>query len=197
MTQHSRACYFARRAADLCRYNGLMTPGFSRLPAPRDGAIWQFCHEESGLVILLNASGAVNAKATKAAREEAAAADLARLVASAKEAEAMAREVDSALAALDIESGPVGEDWKSNGPAESFYAQAPALPNGRPGPFAFGPSEEAARAALARLLATAPARAPLPAFCVPLAPTRSASAPLWPVRPARAFAELAAVMGAF
>lgn len=116
MTQYSRACYFARRAADLCRYNGLMTPGFSRLPAPRDGAIWQFCHEESGLVILLNASGAINAKATKAAREEAAA-DL--------------------------------------------------------------------------------ARAPLPAFCLPLGPIKAAPAPLWPIRPARAFAELSAVMGAF
>lgn len=104
MTAYSRACYFARQAADLARYNGLYVAGFSRLPAARHGAIWQFCHAESGLVILLNASGAVNAKATKEAREEAAAADLARLVASAKEARDMAREVDSALAALD--AGP-------------------------------------------------------------------------------------------
>jgi hypothetical protein len=89
MTQHSRACYFARRAADLCRYNGITTPGFSRLPAPRHGAIWQFCHEESGLVILLNASGAVNAKATKESREEAAAA-----------ARDMARDLRESLAAL-------------------------------------------------------------------------------------------------
>lgn len=106
MTQFSRACYFARRAADLCRYNGITTPGFARLPAARHGAIWQFCHDESGLVILLNASGAVNAKATKEAREEAAAADLARLVSSAKEARDMAREVDSALAALDTAPAP-------------------------------------------------------------------------------------------
>lgn len=61
-----------------------------------------------------------------------------------------------------IESGPVGPDWQGNGPAESFYAQAPALPNGRPGPFAFGPSEEAAREALARVMAPAPEEAPRP-----------------------------------
>lgn len=160
MTAYSRACYFAKQAAALCRYNGLNVAGFSRLPAPRDGAIWQFRHEESGLVILLNASGAVNAKATKAAREDAAAADLARLVASAKEARDMAREVDSALAALD-------------------------------GRKTLDELEEEARAA-----DLAP-RAPLPAFCVPLAPIKAAPAPLWPIRPRAAFAELAAVMGAF
>jgi hypothetical protein len=61
-----------------------------------------------------------------------------------------------------IESGPVGQDWAGNGPAESFYAQAPALPNGKPGPYAFGPSEEAAREALARVMAPAPQEAPRP-----------------------------------
>jgi hypothetical protein len=101
-----------------------------------------------------------HAAKVEAEQEEARrAADLARLVASAKEAQAIAAEVDSALAALDaaqapaIESGEVGADWKPAKPAESFYAQAPALPNARPGPFAFGPSEEAARKTLAELLA--------------------------------------------
>lgn len=118
MTAYSSACYFARQAADLYRYRGLMVKGFACLPESLEGAVWEFRHEASGLVILLNSSGAVNAKATKARRESdkaaaalaaaadmaaqeaAAAADLAALVASAKEAESMARDIDSELARL-------------------------------------------------------------------------------------------------
>lgn len=148
MTQYSRACYFAKQAADLARYNGLFIKGFSRLPAPVAGAVWQFCHEESGLVILLNATGAVNSKATKAAR-------MAKIEAAADNA------------AL--------QEYQAAGNHE-----AAAILRGR--------LERKAAANLAP-------RAPLPAFCLPLAPAKAAPAPLWPVAPRRAFAELAAVVG--
>ncbi len=98
MTAYSTACHFARRAADLCRYNGISSPGFSRLPESFMGACWQFDH--AGQIILLNSNGTVNQPATKARREAARAFMLADLVKSAKEAIAMAAAVDSALAAI-------------------------------------------------------------------------------------------------
>lgn len=72
MTAYSTACYFARQAASLRKYNGLTVPGLIDLARPRHGAIWEFNCARTGLVILLNAGGTVNAKATKEAREEAA-----------------------------------------------------------------------------------------------------------------------------
>lgn len=66
---------------------------------------------------------------------------------------ALARAADlaeeAAIMAPHVESGPVGPDWTPARPSESFYAQSIA-PDGTPGAFAFGPTEEAAREALAR-----------------------------------------------
>lgn len=58
--------------------------------------------------------------------------------------------------------------------------------------FALAPAAD-----LAPVPAPGPALAPVPApaFCYPLPPIKAAPAPLWPVAPRRAFAELAAVMG--
>lgn len=50
-----------------------------------------------------------------------------------------------------VESGPVGPDWQGMGKAAGFYAQEIG-PNG-PGRFAFGETEQAAREALAAVLA--------------------------------------------
>lgn len=57
----------------------------------------------------------------------------------------------------EVESGPVGPDWQGMGKDSAFYAQAREQ-GGRPGPFAFGPTEQAARDALARK--AAPVAAP-------------------------------------
>lgn len=100
-TAYNTACYFARQAADLCRFNGLSVSGFGRLAAPVMGAIWFFDHADSGLRILLNANGTVNAPATKAAhiaKAAAVAADLAAAEAAAAEAAAAAARAEARAA---------------------------------------------------------------------------------------------------
>lgn len=101
----------------------------------------------------------------------------------------------AAVSAVTIESGPVGEDWQPALKSESFYAQEIG-PDGAAGRFAFGPSEAAAREALARKAAAPCLKAAAPAFSFPLPPIK-APATLWPVNPPAAFADLARVMGAF
>lgn len=141
MTAYSDACYRAKTAARLFLTRAFVAPGFE---SPADLPGYRFTDSATGLVVILNRSGNVDRPATAAARKAAAAKE---------EAE---REELAADLAPAIESGPVGPDWQPARPSESFYAQAPRLPDGRPGPFAFGPSEEAARAALARKMEEAP-----------------------------------------
>lgn len=69
MTSYSTACYFARNAADLARFNGLYQSGLC-CPVDKDSEIsWISHHVPTGFYIALNANGTVNQQATKALRE--------------------------------------------------------------------------------------------------------------------------------
>lgn len=194
MTQHSRACYFARQAADLARYNGLYVKGFSRLPAPLFGAVFHFHHEESGLVILLNATGAVNAKATKAAAARAAAHAIA-FIESPDSVPFFDLEEEEAPRSVALRIIPKAGGFELHNEDGVWIGPAFGLFDTEEAARAWGEGRPAYYGGPVYTIAPAPRRAPLPAFCLPLAPVKAAPAPLWPVAPRRAFAELAAVMG--
>lgn len=152
-TPRNRAIYKAKQDFAIMRTHG-RPGGLIRLDT-EDGARWSYTDSESGFVVILKHAadyrelgGAVDAARTRDAN-----------VARVKEEMRAAR-------LAEVESGPVGPDWQGMGADSAFYAQAPARPDGKPGPFAFGPSEAEARARLAAMLAkaeAAPAEEPKPA----------------------------------
>jgi hypothetical protein len=185
-TPYSRACYFARKAADLCRFNGLWTPGLSHVIGQASNVCWIFHHAETGLDIVLTAGGKVNASATKEHRIAKEAQEQARLVASAKEAEALAAAIDVELARLDAAQGP-DDGRKSLDELESEDAAAKAEERAKrqtldeldPCPRdSLAPLTARAMNA-AGLLVQAPTAAP---WVYPLAPVRPAlESPLFPI----------------
>lgn len=155
-TPRDRAIYFAKQAFALMQMRGL-SAGLIRLDT-EDGARWSFTHDESGYIVILKHAanhahgGAVDAKRTQLANiERMLSASRARREAAAKAEEPAP--VDPAIK----ESGPVGPDWQDMGPDCAFFAQAQDTADGKPGLFAFGPTEDAARRALAARLAEEPA----------------------------------------
>lgn len=151
MTLRSSAIYHAKQAMTLSRLNGLSNPALSRFET-ENGTRWRFdyqAHDGARYVVILKSAsdyrehgGAVDATMTK---------------------EANAAPAPAPVAEEGVEIGETGPDWEPTA-ATRYYAQ-----RGENGPFEFGPTPEAALAAL---------NAKAPAPVAPVAPVARVAAPV-------------------